>query len=139
MPLMGRSGFARIGGEAMSMGTGVLAAYAWSLTRSGDDLRAGSVGTTAMVIAQMLHALHARSRRSGLFGGGRLKPNPWLTLAVGGTLALHGLAVTVPGLRRVLRFTPLGLADLAAAAVAGLAPYVINEAAKGLRSREGRM
>ncbi|MGE5502947.1 MAG: HAD-IC family P-type ATPase [Actinomycetota bacterium] len=109
-PLIGRQDVPGLAGEAAALAAAVLAAHGLA----GDAGRAGTLSTTAMVVGQMLYAEACR-------GPAPAGPNPWLRLAVAGTLAVHGLALGWAPLRRLLRFAPLTAAELATAAAAGAA------------------
>ena len=89
----------------------------------------------SLVAAQLLHALTARSDRDGLFAGrpGALPPNRPLASLLAASAAIQALGLLVPGLRRALGVVALGPADLAVSAVAGVLPYLANEALKAVR------
>ncbi|HTN43513.1 MAG TPA: cation transporting ATPase C-terminal domain-containing protein, partial [Nitrospiria bacterium] len=57
--------------------------------------------------------------------------NPYLWLSLGGTLLLQGVALFVPGLRRLLGLTPISLLDGAVIGASAVLPLLINEATKG--------
>jgi Ca2+-transporting ATPase len=61
-----------------------------------------------------------------------LPPNPYLTWAVGGSLALQGLTLFIPGLRNILNLTPVGLLDGLVIGGAALLPLAVNEATKSM-------
>ncbi|MDA8230690.1 MAG: HAD-IC family P-type ATPase [Magnetospirillum sp.] len=122
-PFLDRSNVGHLLRQAAVLAAGPLAAHVWGLAR-GDGDRAASMTSTTMVAGQLLHALTVRSR----YHEGVPPPNPWLTGAVAGTLALQGAAVTLPWLRRLLGLAPLGATDLAGAAAAALVPWLINRA-----------
>ncbi len=78
----------------------------------------------------MLHAVSCRSDRHSLFSSGRLPNNPYLNWAVGGSLALQGLTIFIPGLRSLLNLTPLGLLDGLVIGATAVLPLLVNEATK---------
>ncbi|MCR6630553.1 MAG: cation-transporting P-type ATPase [Magnetospirillum sp.] len=122
--LLGTRAGKRVAVDAAIMAAGALGAFTWGGGQAG-GLRASTLATTSLVTGQLLYAFSGRSE--GRFSGG---PNPALSLAVGATLALHGAALAVPGLRTVLRFASLGLADLAVGALAGAGSYLLTEIRK---------
>ncbi len=65
-----------------------------------------------------------------------MSANPYLTFAVGGSLALQLLALIMPGLRGVLGLTPLTLLDSAVVGASALLPLVVNEGTKGHGQRQ---
>ncbi|MBN1103824.1 MAG: cation transporting ATPase C-terminal domain-containing protein, partial [Deltaproteobacteria bacterium] len=85
----------------------------------------------SLTVGQLLHALSCRSETHRVFQGNGLPANPYLAIAVGGSLALQGLAAFVPGLRAFLGLTPLGLADVAVIGGSALLSLFANEATKG--------
>jgi Ca2+-transporting ATPase len=89
----------------------------------------------SLTTAQILHALSCRSEKPTLFGEKRMPPNRYLSLAVGGTLALQAAALLVPPLRGLLGITPLSLVDYLVVGGTALAPLLINEKVKKARYR----
>jgi len=129
-PILGRAELGGLAREGTIMATATLAAYGLSLARHGDPGRASSIAFSSLVGAQLLHALTARSSRAGLFGGERLPANRPLAAMLLGSTALQLAVLLLPGLRRFMGLTPLGLGDVATSAAGALLPYLVNEAAK---------
>jgi Ca2+-transporting ATPase len=100
--------------SSAGMAAGALAAGCYGLLRHGPGGRAGGMVVQSLALGQLLHARTCRARRSG--GDGERQPNPLFSAAFWGGLALHALAVLVPGFGKALGFPRLGLMD---AAVAG--------------------
>jgi Ca2+-transporting ATPase len=65
-----------------------------------------------------------------VFGGQELPPNSHLTKAILGMGGLQALVSLLPGARRLLGTSPLGLVDLLVIAAGVLVPLIINEATK---------
>lgn len=120
----------RVAVEGMVISGSALAACAYGNLRYGPGARAGTMTFLSLITAQMLHALTCRSDHYGLFKPGKSTPNPYLQLALGGSLLIQVLALLIPQLRRLLGLSPIGVADAAITATAALLPYVVNEAAK---------
>ncbi|MGC8713287.1 MAG: cation transporting ATPase C-terminal domain-containing protein, partial [Leptodesmis sp.] len=56
--------------------------------------------------------------------------NPYLTIALAGSLALQLLSAIVPGLRTLLHIAPITLLDATIIAASALLPLLLNEATK---------
>jgi Ca2+-transporting ATPase len=107
-----------------------MAGYAFGMSLYGLGQRAGTIAFQSLVIAQLLHALSCRSERRTLMNGSAAQSNQYLTVALGGSLALQALTIIVPGLRRFLGLTPLGLLDAAVSVGAAIASLSVNELLK---------
>jgi Ca2+-transporting ATPase len=81
-------------------------------------------------MSELAHAYSSRSHYRNVFGGIKLPPNKALLAAIGGMTALQAVVSVVPGARRLLGTTPMGLIDLVAVAAGVLGPLIINEATK---------
>jgi Ca2+-transporting ATPase len=142
-PVVSREDFGVLAREGTILAAGALGACGWGVLRHGISPQARSMAFSSLVTAQLLHALTARSRHHGAFvpGAQRLPPNRALTGALALSFALQGVALLIPGLRRVLGLVPLGPLDLAVTAAGGTLPLLANEMLKGrhaARSAEGR-
>ncbi len=134
MPIVTRRDLGRLGLESAVISSGALASYAYALWRYGAGPRANTHTFMTLTAAQLLHAFSSRSERHSLFDRERLPPNPPLRLAVGVSLALQSLTVLVPGLRRLLGTTPLGLLDSLVIGAGAVLPLLINESTKKFAS-----
>jgi Ca2+-transporting ATPase len=91
----------------------------------------------SLTLGQLLHALSCRSETHSLLDPIRspqtrsLQPNPYLSLAIGGSVALQVLTLAIPGLRRLLGITPIGLLDGIVIGGTSVVPLVVNELTKG--------
>ncbi len=120
--------FRRLGVEATVLTAGPLAAYGLAAARYGPGPLAGTIAFNSLVTAQMLHAVTSRSEyHTILFDRERLPPNPYLRTALLGSFAAQGAVLTLPPLQRLLGTVPLGPADLALTAGAGVLPFAVNE------------
>ena len=131
------SDFKRYGFESLTMTAGAMAAYGYGIARYGTGPQAGTVAFMTLTMAQLLHAYSCRSDQHGIFTAERLRPNPYLNLAIGGTVALQLASVAVPGLRGLLGNAPLGVVDAAVIGAGSVLPFLVNEATKGAAT-EGR-
>jgi Ca2+-transporting ATPase len=129
-PMFDSGDLGRIGLEGVALTIGALAAYGWGRARYGAGPRANTLTFVALTSAQLLHAVSARSERHSIFDAGHLKRNPYLPLAVGGSIGLQCMASLVPGARRLLGTTPLAFADWIAAAACAVGPLLFNEGVK---------
>ncbi len=131
-PIVAAADFKRLAFEATTLSAGTLAAYGYGLARYGAGPQAGALAFMGITSAQLLHALSCRSERHGLFGRERLPPNPYLTAAIGGSLALQAGAAVIPGLRQFLGIGPIVLIDGAVIGASALLPYLVNESTKSM-------
>ena len=136
-PIIGTDDLKRIAFEGGMISLGAMGAYGYGLSRYGPGARSGTLAFMGLSGAQLLHALSSRSEHYRLFrqrGSGEMPPspsNPYLWLSLGGTLLLQGVALFVPGLRRLLGLTPISLLDGAVIGASAVLPLLINEATKG--------
>jgi P-type Ca2+ transporter type 2C len=129
-PMFTHAELGRIGAEGTIITFGALGAYAWGASRYGAGPRAGTLGFTALTLAQLLHAVSARSETHTIFDRTRLAKSRYMPLAVGGTVAMQVAANLLPPLRAMLGTVPLGLGDWGAVVTAATIPFFINEAVK---------
>jgi P-type Ca2+ transporter type 2C len=129
-PILQPADLKRIGFEAMTLSAGALGAYSYGLWRYGMGPRANTLAFTSLTTGQLVHAFSCRSETHGLFNPAGMPPNPYLTAAVGGSLALQGLTLIVPGFRNVLGITPISVLDSVIIGGSALLPLLVNEATK---------
>jgi Ca2+-transporting ATPase len=125
-----RRDLTRVAIEGGVLTAGSFAAYLYGVARYGAGPRAGTLTFTVLTIAQLLHSLSARSESHSIFDRGRLAPNKYIPMAMGGGMALQILATLVPGARRVLGVVPLGLLDWGVVGLSAVSPLMVNEALK---------
>ena len=133
-PIVKGSDFKRLTFEASTLSLGAMAAYGYGIMRYGTGANAGTLAFHSLTSAQLLHALSCRSEKHSFLQGDRLPPNPYLSMALGGSFALQLLAVFVPGLRGLLGLTPVGLIDCAVIASTAVLPLLVNESTKTVRA-----
>lgn len=129
-PIIQTADFKRIGFEAGMISTGAIGAYAYGLARYGAGPTAGTMAFMSLTTGQLLHALSCRSETHRLLESNGLPPNRYLQWALGGSLALQGLTLAVPGLRGLLGLAPIGLIDGWVVGGSALLPLVVNETTK---------
>ncbi len=129
-PIFNRSDFKRMSFEGAAMTGGALGAFGYGIMRYGMGARASTLAFHGLTTGQLLHALSCRSEQHSLLGPGSLPPNRYLTLALGGSLAVQALTAVVPWFRTILGLTPLGLVDALVVAGAAVLPLLVNEATK---------
>jgi Ca2+-transporting ATPase len=121
----------RVALESTAISAGTLAAYGFALARYGPGPAANTVAFMTLTLAQIIHAVSCRSRHHGIFSAERMPPNPYLNLAVGGSLATQAACLALPPMRSFLGLVPVGLPDLAAIAAGAALPFLVSEATKG--------
>jgi Ca2+-transporting ATPase len=129
-PIITPTDFKRIALESAVLSGGALGAYGYGLIRYGLGAQANTLAFTSLTVGQLLHALSCRSQTRSLFAGSPSPTNPYLLLALSGSLGLQFLAFAVPGLRRLLGVTPLTLLDSAVVGMGAVLPLLVNEATK---------
>jgi Ca2+-transporting ATPase len=132
-PVVRSTDLTRMAAESGIISLSSLAAYGVGLLRYGPGVQAGTLAFNTLTLAQLLHSISCRSSRPVLFGGEHLAPNPYMDLALGGSLALQALAMLLPPLRGLLGTGTLGLADLGVIGAGAVVPLLVNEATKTVR------
>jgi len=133
-PLFSGSDYRKMALDSAIISSGSLAAYGYGISRYGQGPRAASLAFQSLVFGQLLHAFNCRSERHGLFDQKRPAGNPYLNLAVGGSLALQALTLFIPGLRGFLGLTPPTLIDAAVIGFSTLLPFFANESRNRVQS-----
>ena len=122
--------------DATMMAVSTLGAFTMTQRQTGNAAHASTVAFSTLSVGQLLYALACRStERPGLVG---LGDNRSLVAGVGGMLALQAATILVPPLRGLLGTTPLGVRDLAVVGAGALAPLLVRETLKTVRSSDGR-
>jgi Ca2+-transporting ATPase len=127
-PILTASDFKRIVWESSVLSGSVLSAYVYAILRYGISPRASAIAFMSLVIAQLTHALVCRSHRP--LRSAQLPPNPYLTVALVGTVGLQLLSFLIPSLGTLLQVTPINLLDGAVIASSALLPLLVNEGTK---------
>jgi Ca2+-transporting ATPase len=133
-PLFSGGDFRKMALESAVISTGALAAYGYGISRYGQGPRAGSLAFQTLVFGQLLHAFSCRSEHHSLLGQKRLAANPYLSVAVGGSLALQVLTMFIPALRGFLGLAPPTVIDAAVIGAAAVLPFLANESRKLVQS-----
>ena len=129
-PIFTGGDYKRMAFESGAITTGALGAYGYGLMRYGLGAQTSTLAFHSLTTGQLLHAISCRSDTHGIFSPGKLPPNRYLTMALGGSLAVQFLTVAVPGLRSLLGLAPVGLLDGLVISGSALLPLVVNEATK---------
>ncbi|BBO33414.1 cation-translocating P-type ATPase [Lacipirellula parvula] len=101
----------------------------WYGTDGGGLRQATTMAFMTLALAQVVHALNARSQRRSAFTS-RLFTNGWLWAAVGICLVLQAAAVYLPLLRRVLHTSVPSASDWWVIAACSLLPVAVIELVK---------
>ena len=99
--------------ESGTIGLGVMGAYYAGMRRYGIGPAAATLAFNTLTMSELAHAYSSRSHYRNVFGGVKLPPNKALLAAIGGMTVLQAVVTLVPGARRLLGTTPLGMIDLA--------------------------
>jgi Ca2+-transporting ATPase len=135
-PIIQTADFRRIALESSVLSVSALAAYGYSIGTYGISPQSSTIGFMSLTLAQLFHSLSCRSKHPRLFGPDRLSPNPYLAVALTGSIALQLLSAAVPGLRHLLGLAPLRLLDGAVITTSALLPLLVNESTKQLKSQD---
>jgi Ca2+-transporting ATPase len=136
-PIIGPDDLRRIVFEGGMISLGAMGAYGYGWARYGPGARAGTLAFMGLSAGQLLHALGSRSEHHRWFRDSstgqrpHLPPNPYLWLSISGTLLLHGVAWLVPGIRKLLRLSPISFLDGVVIGAGAVLPLLINDAIKG--------
>jgi Ca2+-transporting ATPase len=131
-PIIRPADLRRIAFESLTLAAGALGAYAYGSVLYGRGPRARTLGFTALVGGQILHALPSRSETRSFIELAQRQSNPYLTLTVAGSLVLQGAVFMIPSLRNLLGITPINVTDGLAIVAGAVVPLLINERAKRL-------
>jgi len=127
-PLMDGAYYRQLAKEASIIGGTSLAAHFYALARHGAGPRTRSVTFFALVSAQLLHAMTCRRDRFQRSATPPISQNPAFVASLGAAALLQGVALLLPGLRRLLGIDVIDVADLAVIAGASGVSYLVNEA-----------
>jgi Ca2+-transporting ATPase len=126
-PVVRRADLGRMTAESLTITAGALSAYGFGRWRYGPGVQASSLAFNTLTTGQLLHAFACRSDHRG---GSDRPRNPYLDVAVGGSLALQALTLVLPPLRRLLGTAAPLPVDLAVMAAGAILPYLVNQAVK---------
>jgi Ca2+-transporting ATPase len=129
-PLFSPSDYRQMVKESAAITGGAMAAYGFGLTRYGLGIRSSTLAFQSLTIGQLLHAISCRSENTSIYDRTSLTANPYLTLAIGGSLALQVLTQMIAPLRGFLGLSRIGLVDTAVVSITSILPLLFNEAAK---------
>ena len=129
-PILRNKDLIRVGIDGAVISAAALGVYGLGVSRYGIGPRASTLAFSALTTAQLLHALSCRSEVHSLYETRSLPPNGWLQLALGGSMAIQGLALTLPPLRGLLGLVPLGITDLLMAGAGATLPLFVIEGLK---------
>lgn len=131
-PIIKTSDFKNILFESGTLSLSTLAAYSYSITRYGMGSQASTIAFMSLTLGQLLHALSCRFQNYTIFDFGKLPANKYLNIALFGSIGLQLLLLGVPGLRMLLRMTPINLVDGIVISSSAFLPLVVNETRKKL-------
>ena len=123
--------------ESGVISAATMGAYGVGIGIYGMGPKATSLAFQSLTFGQLLHAFSCRSDSQGIFSKEKPPSNPYLNLAIGGSLALQVLTMVIPGFRQLLGLTPLNLFDVAVVGGSAVLPLVINESRKERKRKVG--
>jgi Ca2+-transporting ATPase len=129
-PIFSASDYQRMALESGALTAGAFGAYGCGLLRYGLGTQAGTLAFHSLTTGQLLHAISCRSEAHSIFSPEKLPANPYLTMALGGSLFLQFLTMAVPGLRSLLGLAPVSLLDGLVISGSAVLPLLVNEATK---------
>jgi len=135
-PLFTNADFKQMALESGAISAAAMGAYGVGIAIYGMGARATSLAFQSLTFGQLLHAISCRSETRGIFSEKRAPANPYLRLAVGGSIALQVLTLVIPGLRNFLGVVRPNLFDAAVIGISSAVPLVINESRKRERKVE---
>lgn len=130
IPIISRRDLMGIGRESAVITAATLSTYFYALRRYGRRQQANTFAFTTLTLAQLLYTLSCRSERRSIFHLHGHGSNPYLRTALLTSLAGQAVANFLPGVRRLLNTTRLGLSDAVVVGVGACAPLLINELLK---------
>jgi Ca2+-transporting ATPase len=133
-PIIKGDDLKRIVFESNTLSLSTMGAYGLGIACYGIGPHASTIAFMSLVTGQLLHAISCRTSKP--LSSVALPPNRYLTVALGGSLALQMTSLTIPGLRSLLKVTPINLLDGVVIASSALLPLVINEASKPIKAGE---
>ncbi len=136
-PLFDRRDFKEMACESGVISAATMGAYGVGIGVYGMGPKATSIAFQSLTFGQLLHAVSCRSESRGIFSKEKPASNPYLNVAIGGSLALQMLTVMIPGLRQLLGVTPLNPFDMALIGGSSILPLVINETRKERKGKVG--
>ncbi len=137
-PLLNASAMVHVIGVAALMAAAAVALFDWRLEASQDEAAARTLALTAIIAMQKANVFSYRFLARPVWAA---KPwsNPWLVLAVAGTLAVQVAAVYAPPLQAVLHTTALSSQDWLLIAAASVLVLTLSETIKTVLRRAVRL
>ncbi len=136
-PLFDKHDFKEMAYESGVISAATMGAYGVGLGVYGMGAKATSLAFQSLTFGQLLHAYSCQSETRGFFSKKRPPSNPYLNVAIGGSLGLQVLTMVVPGFRQLLGVTPMNLFDVALVGGSAVLPLVINESRKEKKRKVG--
>jgi Ca2+-transporting ATPase len=138
VPLVSPADFRRIGVESTLITGAALGGYLYGRRRYGAGPKAGTVAFMTITGAQLLHAISSRSESHSVFDLGRLPPNRYISMAVGGGFAVQVLAAGLASVRHLLGTSRISIGDGLVSGGCAILSFAANEALKVLRRSRTR-
>ena len=134
--ILDRAGISSVLVLGSYIGLATLGLFFFYLQRGSSEalLTAQTVAFTAMVVLEQVNLFNHRALRSPLREIGFFS-NPWLLVALAGTVLLHLAAVYVPFMQPVLHTTALGWQDWGLLLAVAAPLFIVPEALKWVRWR----
>ncbi len=133
-PIMGRGGIAMTLSLGLYVGLGTLWLFHHYLAAGADFATAQTVAFTGIIIIEKMNVLNFRSLDAPLRNVGVFS-NPWLLVALLGTIGLQCCAVYVPFLQESLHTVALRGADWLRIAAVAVPIFAVTETIKWIRDK----
>ena len=134
-PIIQSSDLQRVAFESTVLSAGALGAYGYGMMRYGMGPQARTMAFMSLTTGQLLHALNCRSQTQSVVSAEPQPSNPYLNLALLGSLTVQVLALAVPGLRSLLGIAPIDLLDSLVIGGSALVPLMVNQPSKSLGAK----
>jgi Ca2+-transporting ATPase len=129
-PIVPSSEFKRITWEATTISASSLAAYSYAIARYGISPQSSTIAFMSLTLGQLLHAISCRSNSHSIFSREKLPSNQYLIYALAGSFGLQLLSAALPGLRYLLKISPINSIDGLVIGSTALLPLLVNEGTK---------
>jgi Ca2+-transporting ATPase len=136
-PLLNRAGLFTVLALGGYIGFATLWLFQYYLASASPEKLAAAqtVAFTGIILLEKMNVLNFRALRAPLSQLGFFS-NPWLLVAIAGTIGLQVAAVYVPFMQKALHTVPLGWADWGVMLAVAVPIFVVTELVKRLRWRE---
>jgi len=131
LPLFSNSEYMEMVKESGIITGSSLAAYLFGILNYGSGAKASTIAFHSLTASQLVHAITCRStKHHNKLIDNESKRNYYLDLAVGGSLFLQVIIGFIPGLKKIMKLSPLNITDLLVIIGSTFISVVVNEITK---------